>query len=82
MDFDDLKAFLKTQGYMDSQIKAIGVELRAKDFYRGATMGEEPNVIRIIDTVGALLGYSSDDMDYLFENKELPVKEEQESEVE
>ncbi len=74
-DFEDLKTFMKAQGYTDLQIKAIGVELRANNFFRGATMGEEPNVIRIVDTIGALLGYTPDDMDYLFENKELPSTE-------
>lgn len=75
MDYEDLKIFLKNEhGYTDAQIKAIGVELRAKDFFRGATMGEEPNQIRIVDTIGALLDYNSDDMDYLFEHKELPNK--------
>lgn len=74
-DFDDLKAYLKTQGFTDLQIKAIGVELRANDFYRGATMPSpvDPSYdIRIVDTIGDLLGYTSDDMDYLFEHKELP----------
>lgn len=74
-DFDDLKAYLKTQGFTDLQIKAIGVELRANDFYRGATMPSpvDPSYdIRIVDTIGDLLGYTSDDMDYLFQNKELP----------
>lgn len=74
-DFDDLKSYLKTKGYTDLQIKAIGVELRANDFYRGATMPSpvDPSYdIRIVDTIGDLLGYTSDDMDYLFQNKELP----------
>ena len=75
-DFDDLKAFLKNeQGYTDLQIKAIGVELRANDFYRGAVL--KGTNIRIVDTIGALLGYDSDDMDYLFEHKELPIKDNQ-----
>lgn len=72
MDFEDLKAFLKIQGYTDLQIKAIGVELRANDFFRGATLDN----IRIVDAIGALLGYTSADMDYLFEHKELPATEE------
>ena len=70
MDFEDLKVFLKSKGYTDAQIKAIGVELRANDFFRGATLGEPP--VRIVDALGALLGYSIEDMDYLFEHKELP----------
>lgn len=70
-DFDDLKAFLKEKGYTDLQIKAIGVELRANDFFRGATL----NNIRIVDAIGALLGYTFADMDYLFQHKELPAVE-------
>ena len=30
----------------------------------------------LIDTVGTMLGYTSADLDYLFENKELPKEEE------
>jgi hypothetical protein len=30
------------------------------------------NGMRLFDVVGQLLGYTSDDMDYLFEHKELP----------
>ena len=72
MDFTDLQAFLKTKGYTDLQIKAIGVELRANNFFRGATL--KGTDIRIVDTIGALLEYSSEDMDYLFLHKELPEK--------
>lgn len=72
-DFDDLKSYLKNEkDYSDLQIKAIGIELRAKDFYRGATL--KGTNIRIVDTIGGLLGYSSDDMDYLFEHKQLPER--------
>lgn len=67
-DFDDLKVFLKENGFTDLQIKAIGIELRANNFYRGALLGD----IRIVDTIGQILGYDSAAMDYLFENKELP----------
>lgn len=75
MDFDDLKALIK-QALPTVDIKALSIEFRAKDFYRGAMA----NGMRLFDVVGALLGYSSEDMDYLFENKELPVKEEQDGE--
>lgn len=68
MDFEDLKTFLKNKGYTDLQIKAIGVELRASDFFRGATL----NGIRIVDAIGGLLGYTTEDMDYLFIHKDLP----------
>ena len=71
MDFEDLKALI-VQALPTVDIKALSIEFRAKDFYRGAMAGG----MRLFDVVGALLGYSSEDMDYLFENKELPEKEE------
>lgn len=67
MDFEDLKALIAKQ-IPTIDVKALAIEFRAKDFYRGATAGG----MRLFDVVGALLGYSSNDMDYLFENKELP----------
>ena len=70
-DFEDLKAFLKTRGFTDQMIKAVGIELRANDFFRGALLNGQ----NLFDTVGALLGYTPDDMDYLFVHKELPVRE-------
>lgn len=66
MDFEDLKVFLKSKGYTDAQIKAIGVELRAKDFYRGATA----NGIRLFDVVGQLLNITSEQLDKFFETKD------------
>ena len=72
MDFDDLKALI-VQALPTVDIKALSIEFRAKDFYRGA----EANGMRLFDVVGQLLGYTSDDMDYLFEHKELPIKEEE-----
>ena len=61
IDFEDLKNQLKDNPDID--LKALGIELRANLFYRGNPY---------ISQVGALLGYNSDDMDYLFEHKELP----------
>lgn len=76
-DFEDLKAFIHEQlPYVD--IKAIAIEFRAKDFYRGAEAGG----MRLFDVVGALLGYTTEDMDYLFMNKELPNKYEDEEDDE
>ena len=69
MDFEDLKALIAEQ-IPTIDIKALAIEFRAKDFYRGAVA----NGIRLFDVVGALLGYSSENMDYLFENKQLPEK--------
>lgn len=67
MDFEDLKTLIAQQLPM-VDTKALSIEFRAKDFYRGAMYGE----MRLFDVVGALLGYTPADMDYLFEYKELP----------
>lgn len=66
MDFEDVVAFLETKYADVIDVKAVKIELKANNFYRG-----NPYVVRI----GTLLGYSNDDMDYLFEHKELPTKE-------
>lgn len=71
MDFDDLKAFI-VQQLPSIDVKGLAIEFRAKDFYRGA----EANGIRLFDTIGQLLGYTvPQDMDYLFQHKELPSRE-------
>lgn len=70
MDFDDLKAFIHEK-LPELDIKGLSIEFRAKDFYRGATAAG----MRLFDVIGALIGYTSDDMDYLFQHKELPEKE-------
>ena len=69
MDFDDLKALI-VQALPTVDIKALSIEFRAKDFFRGAEAGG----MRLFDVVGALLNYSSDDMDKLFLTKELPIE--------
>lgn len=73
MDFEDLKALIAQQ-LPQIDTKALSIEFRAKDFYRGALYGD----LRLFDVVGALLGYTPADMDYLFEHKELPISEVQE----
>lgn len=67
MDFEDLKALIVEQ-IPTIDIKELSIEFRAKDFYRGA----EADGIRLFDVVGTLLGYNSEDIDYLFEHKQLP----------
>lgn len=68
MDFDDLKALI-AEKMPQIDMKSLAIEFRARDFYRGAMAGE----IRLFDVVGALIGYTSEDMDYLFEHKQLPI---------
>lgn len=68
MDFDDLKALI-AEKMPQIDMKALAIEFRARDFYRGAMAGE----IRLFDVVGALIGYTSEDMDYLFKHKQLPT---------
>ena len=74
MDFEDLKAFIAEHLPHQVDIKGLAIEFRAKDFYRGA----EANGMRLFDVVGALLGYTPEDMDHLFEHKELPPAVEEE----
>lgn len=66
IDFDDLKILIQ-QRMPNTDLKAVKIELNANMFYRSHPL---------INQVGELLGYSEEDMDYLFENKELPVKTE------
>ena len=73
MDFTDLKELIN-QSMIGIDTKALAIEFRAKDFYRGAMYDNG----RLFDVVGALLGYTPDDMDYLFEYKELPENKEAE----
>ncbi len=64
MDFDDLIEFVQkndTNNVLD--IKALKIELKANNFYRGNPY---------IGQIGAMLGYSTDEIDFLFLNKELP----------
>ena len=70
MDFDDIVEYvegLNESGSADIDIKALKIELKANNFYRGNDYVEQ---------IGTLLGYSSDDLDYLFENGALPEAEE------
>lgn len=72
MDFEDLKALIAEQ-IPTVDIKGLSIEFRAKDFYRGAVA----NGMRLFDVVGQLLGYTPQDMDYLFEHKDLPNEQQE-----
>ncbi len=69
MDFDDLKELIAQGTGID--LKALAIEFRASNFYRGAKFGNN----KLFDVVGQLLGYTPEDIDYLFEHKELPENE-------
>ncbi len=60
MDFEDIVEMVKESPDID--VKALKIELKANNFYRGNPW---------IEQVGAILGYSSEDLDYLFKNGEL-----------
>lgn len=66
-------ALFKAKGITPEQVKAqvtdteALIELEyANEYYRGNPL---------IDLIGEKLGYTSDDLDYLFQNKELPKQE-------
>ena len=67
MDFEDLKGLIRV-AIPTVDLKGLAIEFRAKDFYRGAV---DKNDNRIVDMIGLLLGLNSDDLDYLFEHKQL-----------
>lgn len=68
MDFTDLQALI-AQKIPTIDAKGLAIEFRASMFYRGATLKDGT---RLFDAIGALLGYTVSDIDYLFVNKKLP----------
>lgn len=66
MDFDDVVSLVETQSLSEDDkpsidIKALKIELRANNFYRGNPY---------INTVGTLLGFSEKQMDEFFETND------------
>ncbi|MBQ3641497.1 DUF2977 domain-containing protein [bacterium] len=59
IDFDDILSMLDNYPQIDK--KAVKIELKANNFYRGNPYVEQ---------IGAILGYSSEQLDYLFVNGE------------
>lgn len=70
MDFDDILAFVMANPPMGLDVKALKIELKANHFYRGNPY---------VNAVGALLGFTSEQLDKFFEfndyNYLLPVEE-------
>lgn len=63
MDFEDILEFVKANPPEGLDIKALKIELKANHFFRWNPY---------VDQIGNLLGYTSEELDYLFEHKELP----------
>ena len=58
MDFDDIMAFVMANPPQGLDVKALKIELKANNFYRGNPY---------VNTVGALLGFTSEQLDKFFE---------------
>lgn len=58
MDFDDIMAFVMAQPPIGLDVKALKIELKANHFYRGNPY---------VNAVGALLGFTSEQLDKFFE---------------
>ena len=69
MDFDDIVAMVTQLQPEGLDIKALKIELKANNFYRGNPY---------VNAVGKLLGFTEEQLDYFFEHKTFP---EQETEV-
>ena len=70
MDFDDILAFVMANPPQGLDVKALKIELKANHFYRGNPY---------VNAVGALLGFTSEQLDKFFETNDytvlLPVEE-------
>ena len=79
MDFDDIMAFVMANPPQGFDVKALKIELKANHFYRGNPY---------VNAVGALLGFTEEQLDKFFETndytcllpKEEPVEEQAEVE--
>ena len=71
MDFDDILAFVMANPPVGLDVKALRIELKANNFYRGNPY---------VNAVGTLLGFTSEQLDKFFEYNDytylLPVEEE------
>lgn len=61
MDFDDILAFVMANPPVGLDVKALRIELKANHFYRGNPY---------VNAVGALLGFTSEQLDKFFETKD------------
>ena len=61
MDFEDIIAFVMANPPVGFDVKALKIELKANNFYRGNPY---------VNAVGALLGFTSEQLDKFFETKD------------
>ena len=61
MDFDDIIALLESKADLGIDIKALRIELKANNFYRGNPY---------IETVGGILGFTKDMLDEFFKTND------------
>lgn len=61
MDFDDIIAFVMANPPQGLDVKALKIELKANNFYRGNPY---------VNAVGALLGFTEEQLDKFFETKD------------
>ena len=77
MDFDDILAFVTANPPQGLDVKALKIELKANHFYRGNPY---------VSAVGALLGFTEEQLDKFFETNDytvlLPPIEEPTEEIE
>lgn len=64
MDFDDILAFVTANPPQDLDIKALKIELKANNFYRGNPY---------VSAIGQLLGFTSEQLDKFFETNDYTV---------
>lgn len=64
MDFDDIMAFIMTQPTEGLDVKALKIELKANHFYRGNPY---------VNAIGALLGFTSEQLDQFFKTNDYTV---------
>ena len=60
MDFDDILAFVMANPPEGLDVKALKIELKANNFYRGNPY---------VDAIGTLLGFTKEQLDKFFETK-------------
>ena len=61
MDFDDIMAFVMANPPQGLDMKALKIELKANNFYRGNPY---------VNAVGSLLGFTAEQLDKFFETKD------------